>query len=214
MATIRWRVWCKPLSWFRNLGVDANLFEPDAATPVMQDDSLLPFSLPAVCRKKVTAAFDGSRPSSDAGVLLLAGTDRRLRSVDALALLIPDHRCPAHITHEMAVILRARIFAVACGCPYADDLDHLRRNPALKLACGRLPESGTAVASQPIIPRLENAPDLRTALPARRGFMTTFVAPATANAAHSERGPAAGDGACRCANTGRLVSRRASHLGA
>ena len=48
------------------------------ATPAMTDDNLLPFCFPAVSRKKVTAAFDGGRISSDGGVMLLALADRRL----------------------------------------------------------------------------------------------------------------------------------------
>ena len=47
----------------------------------------------------------------------------------------------------MADILRARIFAIACGYPDADDLDDLRKDPAFKLDCGRLPESGDDLAS-------------------------------------------------------------------
>ncbi|MBV8870550.1 MAG: hypothetical protein JOY65_14220 [Acetobacteraceae bacterium] len=39
--------------------LDQSLFEWEAATPAMLDDTLLPFSLPAVCCKKITAAFDG-----------------------------------------------------------------------------------------------------------------------------------------------------------
>ena len=140
----------------------------------MADDMLLPFSLPAVCRKKITAAYDGSRLSSDAGVLLLACADRRLGLVDALAGLIPDHRSPAHVTHDVAAILRARIFAIACGYPDADDLDHLRQDPAFKLACGRLPESGADLASQPTISRLENAPDLRTLLRLGRAMVAMW----------------------------------------
>jgi hypothetical protein len=108
----------------------------------MADDTLLPFGLPAVGRKKITAAFDGGRLSSDAGVLLLAGADRRRGLADALARLIPDHRDPAHITHEVAAILRARVFAITRGYPDADDLDHPRQDLAFKLACGRLPENG------------------------------------------------------------------------
>ena len=42
------------------------------ATPAMTDDNHLSFSLPSVSRKKVTAAFDGGRLSSDSGVMLLA----------------------------------------------------------------------------------------------------------------------------------------------
>ena len=121
--------------------------------PANDDDTLLPFALPSVCRKKVTAAFDGGRISSDGGVLLLAGADRQLGLSEALAAAIPDHRDPALITHALADILRARIYAIACGYPDADDLDELRRDPAFKLACGRLPQSGDDLASQPTISR-------------------------------------------------------------
>jgi Transposase DDE domain group 1 len=130
----------------------------------MNDDALLPFSLPSVGCKKVTAAFDGGRLTSDGGVLLLAGADQQLGLAETLASVIPDHRNPLCITHSLADILCARIFAIACGYPDADDLDHLRRDPAFKLACGRLPESGDDLASQPTISRWENAPDLCTLL--------------------------------------------------
>jgi hypothetical protein len=126
------------------------------------DDTLLSFALPSLGKKKVTAAFDAGQISSDGGVLLLAGVDKRLGLIDTLAALVPDRRDPAQITHTMADILRARVFAIACGYPDADDLDDLRKDPAFKLACGRLPESGNDLASQPTMSRWENAPDLRT----------------------------------------------------
>jgi hypothetical protein len=130
--------------------------------PAIDDDTLLAFSLPAICGKKVTAAFNGGRISSDGGVLLLAGADKRLGLIDTMAAIIPDHRDPNQITHTLADILRARIFAIACGYPDADDMDDLRQDPAFKLACGRLPTSGDDLASQPTMSRWENAPDLRT----------------------------------------------------
>ena len=139
--------------------------------PATDDDTLLPFSLPSICQKKVTAAFDGGQISSDGGVLLLAGADKRLGLIDTLAAIIPDHRDPALITHTMSDILRARIFAIACGYPDADDLDDLRKDPAFKLACGRLPESGDDLASQPTMSRWENAPDLRTLIRLSRGMV-------------------------------------------
>jgi hypothetical protein len=130
--------------------------------PTNDDDTLLPFSLPNICQKKVTAAFDGGRISSDGGVLLLAGADKQIGLIDTLAAIIPDYRDPNLITHTLSDILRARIFAIACGYPDGDDLDDLRNDPAFKLACGRLPESGDDLASQPTLSRCENAPDLRT----------------------------------------------------
>ena len=64
------------------------------------------------------------------------------------------------MTHPSEHILRARIFTIACGYLDADDRDDLRCDPAFKLACGRLPESGDDLASQPTVSRWENAPDL------------------------------------------------------
>ena len=139
--------------------------------PATDNDRLVPFSLPSICKKKVTAAFDGGLISSDGGGLLLAGADRQLGLIDRLAAIIPDHRNPDLITHSMADILRARVFAIACGYPDADDLDDLRKDPAFKLACGRLPESGDDLASQPTMSRWENAPDLRTLIRLMRAMV-------------------------------------------
>jgi hypothetical protein len=52
--------------------------------------SPLPFDLPAVARKKVSAAFDGGRITTDGGVMLLAQAERRLGIADQLARVIPD----------------------------------------------------------------------------------------------------------------------------
>ncbi len=63
---------------------------------------------------------------------------------------------------KLADIVRARIFAIACGYEDANDLDRLRTDPAFKLACGRLPDTGLDLCSQPTLSRIENLPDLRT----------------------------------------------------
>jgi hypothetical protein len=139
--------------------------------PTDPDDTLLPFALPSICQKKVTAGFDGGQISCDGGVLLLAGGDKRIGLIDTLAALIPDPRDQAQITHTMSDILRARIFAIAFGYPDADDLDDLRKDPVFKLACGRLPDTGNDLASQPTMSRWENAPDLRRLIRLTRGMV-------------------------------------------
>jgi DDE family transposase len=68
----------------------------------MTDDTLLPFAFPAVHRKKVTAAFDGGRITSDGGVMLLAEAERRLGIAAKLAAAIPDGRDASRITHTLA----------------------------------------------------------------------------------------------------------------
>ena len=127
----------------------------------MVEDTLLPFSLSSVQRKKITAAFDGSRMTSDGGVMLLAAIEKPLGIAAKLAALITDPRNPHLVTHSVADILRARILAIACGYEDGNDLDHLRADPGFKLACGRLADSGADLCSQPTVSRWENQPDLR-----------------------------------------------------
>ena len=142
----------------------------------MPKDNLLLFRFPAVGRKKITAAFDGGRMSSDGGVMLLAAAERALGIADRLAPLITDPRNPLLVTHSVADILRARMLAIACGYEDADDLDHLRTDPGFKLACGRLPDSGTDLCSQPTVSRWENAPTLREVVRLTYAMIDTYCA--------------------------------------
>jgi hypothetical protein len=119
------------------------------------------FSFAPVERKKVVAAFDGGRITSNGGVMLLGAVERQLGIADALAPLISDPRNPRYVTHSVSDILRARMLAIACGYEDGDDLDVLRTDPGFKLACGRLPDSGDDLCSQPTVSRWENAPSLR-----------------------------------------------------
>ena len=142
----------------------------------MCDDTTAPFLFPAVGRKKVTAAFDGGRITSDGGLMLLAAAERRLGIADRLAVLIADPRNPLFVTHSVADILRARMLAIACGYEDADDLDHLRTDPGFKLACGRLPDSGRDLCSQPTVSRWENAPTLREVICLSYAMIDTYCA--------------------------------------
>ncbi len=69
----------------------------------MTDDTFPAFSFPAVRGKKVTAAFDGGRISSDGGVMLLAMAERRLGVAERLARCFPDRRDPARITLQLVL---------------------------------------------------------------------------------------------------------------
>ena len=138
-----------------------NFHETEGATPAMTEDMELPFALPGVGGKPVTAAFDGGRLSSDAGVLLLRAAEQRLGIAARLARCLGDRRDPARVAHTVEEMLRLRMLAIAAGYPDADDCDALRRDPVFKMAAGRLPESGAALCSQPTMSRLENAPGWR-----------------------------------------------------
>jgi hypothetical protein len=119
------------------------------------------FGFPSVGQKNVVAAFDGGRITSNGGVMLLGVVERQLGLADTLAPLIADPRNPLLVTHSVSDILRARMLAIACGYEDGDDLDFLRTDPAFKMACGRLPDSGDDLCSQPTVSRWENAPTQR-----------------------------------------------------
>ena len=124
----------------------------------------LPFDLPAVARKKLTVDFDGGNQSSDAGVLLLRAAEQRTGIIARMASALRDRRDPTRIVHQLSEIIGARVFGICCG--YEDGIDHnaLRTDPAMKMAVGRCPESGLALASQSTISRFENAPTKKDAV--------------------------------------------------
>lgn len=102
------------------------------------------------------ARFDGGALSSDGGAVLLREIERKIGLADVLASCLSDRRDPGRVVHSCASMIRARVMAIACGYEDCDDLDALRHDPALKIACERAPEDRVGLASQPTLSRLEN----------------------------------------------------------
>ena len=125
-----------------------------------EDTPVLP-GLSPVGLLDIHARFDGGALSSDGGVLVLREIERKLGFAAMLAGCMNDPRDPTRIRHGQEEMILARILAIACGYEDANDMDELRHDPALKMACEREPESGVALASQPTVSRLENAPSWR-----------------------------------------------------
>src|SRR3979411_3490305 len=92
------------------------------APPAMTDDTLLPFDLPSVQRKKLTVEFAGGNQSSNGGLLLLRQAERELGVCRRLADAMPDRRDVGRICHEMFEMVMARASAIACGHEDAIDL--------------------------------------------------------------------------------------------
>jgi hypothetical protein len=139
----------------------------------------LPFDLPAVARKKLTVDFDGGNQSSDAGLLLLRGAEKKIGVCARLADAIRDRRDPTRVRHDMFELVSARVLAIACGYEDGNDLDWLRHDPALKMAVGRCPETGAALASQSTISRFENAPTKADAARLAKALVDQFTAHVT-----------------------------------
>jgi len=116
----------------------------------------LRFSTSVGCQLHV--AFDAGRLTSDGGLPWLAEADQVLRLGERLAACVPEWR-RGPVRHSLATLIRQRVFQIACGYADQNDATTLRTDPLLKLACGRRPESGADLASQPTFSRLENAVD-------------------------------------------------------
>jgi hypothetical protein len=120
-----------------NQSAIANLtFAPPAALPLVVD-------------------FWGGRLTSDGGWAWVAEVDAELDLCPALAAALPDRRRRSR--HTLLDLVRQRIYQIIAGYEDQDDADTLRRDPLLKLVCGRLPESDPDLASQPTFSRFENA---------------------------------------------------------
>lgn len=113
------------------------------ATPTGRDDSTPMFSFPAASGKKDTTAFDGCRLTSDGGVLVLAQAEPLMVTCGHLAACIARPRNPLRVAKRL--ILRARIFAIACGYEDTDDLNTLRDDLGFRWSLGKLPGSGAGL---------------------------------------------------------------------
>ena len=107
------------------------------------------------------AAFDGGRITSDGGLVWLAELEKELGLCQKMAEHVPEWR-KRRGHHPLVALMRQRVFQIACGYEDQNDSNSLREDPLLKLVCGSLPETGTNLASQPTISRLENAATARS----------------------------------------------------
>ena len=98
--------------------------------------------------------FQGGRLTSDGGWCWVAEADAVTGLSETLAAAVPAPR--RRCRHTPQRLLQQRLYQIAAGYADQNDADSLRRDPLLKLVCGRLPESDPDLASQPTLSRFEN----------------------------------------------------------
>jgi len=158
---IGWRAWTKPLIRRMNLSPNTSRRHLAKFQPAMSHDTPILPGLSPVDGLDIHARFDGGSMSSNGGALLLREVELRMGLADLLASCLVDRRDPGRVQHSYASMIRARMIAIACGDEDCDDLDALRHDPALKMACERVPDAALGLASQPTLSRLENLPGWR-----------------------------------------------------
>jgi hypothetical protein len=95
------------------------------------------FGFTAVEGRKVVAAFDGGRMTSEAGAMLLGVTDQQIRLVERFAGCFTDHRNADLIEHTVSGLVRQRVFGIALGYEDLIDHDQLRHDPVMAVLGGK-----------------------------------------------------------------------------
>jgi hypothetical protein len=109
-------------------------------------------------RRRVVAAFDGGRVSSDAGALLLGKADAAIGLIDRLVRCFVDARKPDLIEHSVRTLVGQRVFALALGYEDLNDHEQLRHDPVMGALLGKLEARRSdcaALAGKSTLNRLE-----------------------------------------------------------
>ena len=122
----------------------------------MGKDNGMSLHFASISRKKVEADFDGGTLTSDGGVVDLRAVDKSIGLIERLCDCISDDRHQSYVDHSLCDLRRQRVYQIALGYEDANDCDSLRSDPAMKMACDRLPVTGDGLASQPTMSRYEN----------------------------------------------------------
>jgi hypothetical protein len=119
------------------------------------------FGFAPVEGRKVMAAFDGGKMTSDAGAMLLGATNRTINLVGRFAGCFEDHRAAELIEHEVRTLVGQRVYGIALGYEDLIDHDELRHDPVMAVLAGKLAARGSdcaPVAGKSTLNRLELEP--------------------------------------------------------
>ena len=128
-----------------------------------------------VADKKIELSYTGEQISSDGGLLLLREVENQIGLINGISSCITDTRDSRYIDHTIAELITQRVFQIAAGYEDCNDCNDLRSDMVFKTCAGRLPQSGSDLASQPTMSRLENAIGPKNLIQMGRYLLDTFV---------------------------------------
>ena len=120
------------------------------------------FNFGSIKGRKIIADFTGGRITSDAGIVLLAELDKKLKITEKFAKCFRDYRNSSYTDYSVHQLLAQRIYGISLGYEDVNDHDKLRYDPALAIALEKLNfiESNQRVlAGKSTINRLEYCPE-------------------------------------------------------
>ncbi|MBK9141572.1 MAG: transposase [Candidatus Melainabacteria bacterium] len=101
-------------------------------------------------------SFDGEDITGNTGILLAAQVERLTGLLRGASSRLNDHRTQSLIMHSQFEEVAQRVYQILAGFAAGSDSNYLRNDPAVKMAVGRNPLTGEALASQPTQSRFEN----------------------------------------------------------
>lgn len=140
-------------------GYEATHFQLEGAISVKKsiaNPRVSQLKLDLLPSKPVVLGFDGEDVSGNGGLLLAGQLEKATGFLKKAADQLDDHRTSSLIKHNLFEEVAQRVFQIVAGFAACSDSDFMRNDPALKMAVGRDPVSGDALASQPSHHRLEN----------------------------------------------------------
>ncbi len=99
-------------------------------------------------KRPVVLAFDQAHGTSDGGAILLTAANRRFGDglIESLCSCLQDARQQGKVDHQLAEMMRQRIYGLACGYEDANDAARIGADPMHKLLAGRDPHKAEPVS--------------------------------------------------------------------
>jgi len=110
----------------------------------MTECSQTSFHFATEYRREAVARFDGGAITSEAGALLLHRSEQQTGIVRQFARCFRDCRKPDLIEHNVAELVRQRVYGLALGYEDLNDHDQLRADPLLAMLSGKADIAGRA----------------------------------------------------------------------
>ncbi len=112
--------------------------------------------------RKVIADFSGGRITSDAGIVLLAELDKKLKITTRFSQCFQDYRHLSYVDYTVRQLLAQRVYGIILGYEDVNDHDKIRHDPALAIALEKLnflDSNKGILAGKSTINRLEYCPE-------------------------------------------------------
>ncbi len=111
-------------------------FGPSTSSPARQPKPLLDFG--RLERRRIVSDFDGGHISPDGGLVLIKQLDEHYGVSAKIAECFTDNRDAAYVEYPLQTLISQRLYGLVQGYEDLNDHEHLRHDPMLGIAVGKL----------------------------------------------------------------------------